>query len=223
MRDIPTPGVHDVRQPKEVSRELLGGKVTLFFADGKNPVELGPDMEDISESLDFALAKFYRENGNIFGKGRREAQVMAARCNVATQKFGEQLGTGDEDEESFLDEFPETKYFDVRSEGPFKEHYGDFHSIGMIVTPRKKEGGFDFVAIDLKHNAVSRDLPRATIFCATSEKDVYDALQTYYGGRGGWKANYVLMPERIGHTKDERQPYLYLDDESATQTMTEGV
>jgi len=220
-----TPDSRARRTPREMvagtSRELLGGKVKVYFLDSQNPLELenkDERSELLCECLDFELPKFYRSNGVLVGERGTETK-MRANCNTATGEFGKQLAQEDNEGESFFTQFPDAKYFDVRSKPPFKKNYGEFHSIGMIAIPQADKKGYMFVGVDLTNNATNpEETTRTAIFYGEDESEVCQALKEYYGG-AKWRADYVLMPETDNKQTKGKQPYKFITSKTMTQVM----
>lgn len=211
-RDVDTP------QP-EVKAEQTKDVVKTFFIDSGTEINLGDDLDNLSEYLDFALPLFYRKHGSRTGRKERAEHFLKGDCRKATHDFGVQLSTEDEDGQTLFSEFSGARYFDVQGDNTGK--YGDYHSIGMIGIPKTDKSGFHFIAIDLTHSApdIGGDLSRAAVFVSDNESELKTTLSKYYGGKN-WKAQKVFIPERL--TQENMQPWLAIMDNTATDIMFDG-
>ncbi len=165
--------------------------------------------EIFTEDIDLALAHFYRQGG-IFRTSLRTENRFLNHCNEATHSFGRillnrQYGDGDQ---SFF-EAHNAIYFDVRSNGPFRSNYGNFHSLALIAIPQQSE----FIAIDLTHNmADNKDERRAALFHGHDASILFSSLQEYYGGI--WKGEFIFNPAR--------NQYLWLDGKTIEDFISVG-
>ncbi len=102
--------------------------------------------------------------------------------------------------------FPETRYLVVGSNGSFRENYGHFHHLGLLVIPVKEKRKWtnQCLAVDPNHNAPhSGDRRVGAVFSPPSLEEVFPTLSRYYGGK--WTAQYFL---------DDSGKYRFLDDET---------
>lgn len=165
--------------------------------------------EILTEDLDIALAHFYRQEG-IFRTSPRTETRFLNHCNEATHSFGRILLNrqyGDSNQSFF--EAHDAIYFDVRSNGPFRSNYGNFHSLALIAIPQQSE----FIAIDLTHNmADNKDERRAALFHGHDASILFSSLQEYYGGI--WKGEFIFNPAR--------NQYLWLDGKTIEDFISVG-
>ena len=171
--------------------------ITLL-GDCNTEIDFGPNLELMTEDLDLAIARFYRTHHDY-----------ANQCKDATKDFGFTLiepHFGKSGKRPLFKVFPGTQYFDLRSEGPFHNSYGDFHSIGLIaLKPSKKE--LELIALDLTH----RGTHRTAIFHASQKEELLDSLHQYYGGT--WKPESILDPET--------KKYRWIGDASVGHSLLE--
>ncbi|PIN73658.1 hypothetical protein COV20_05545 [Candidatus Woesearchaeota archaeon CG10_big_fil_rev_8_21_14_0_10_45_16] len=164
-------------------------KIHLLRRSRKAPLELGDDLEDLAEALDYSLAAFYRREGDVLRSDTKTESRYLNHCNEAVRVFGSVL----REQELFAD-FPDARYLELRSDGPFNKHYGDFHSVGLVITDGL------YLAIDLTHNDHNHINPmRTAIFQASEERALFGLLSHYYGG--------IWRPEAIYHPVSGKFPW----------------
>ncbi len=131
---------------------------------------------------------------------RREA--LENHCHDAARLLGKRVIASS----LFPRRFPDARYFVLGSKGPFRESYGNFHHIGLLVVPVKEKRSLTThcLAVDPNHNAPhSGDSRTGAVFSPSSLEGVFPALSRYYGGR--WTAQYIF---------EGSEKYRFLDDEN---------
>lgn len=131
---------------------------------------------------------------------RREA--VENRCHDAARLLGKTVMASS----LFPKRFPDARYFVLGSNGPFREGYGHFHHLGLLVVPVKEKRRWTnhCLAVDPNHNAPhSGDKRTGAVFSPSSLEGVFPALSRYYGGR--WTTHYIL---------ESGEKYRFLDDEN---------
>ncbi len=131
---------------------------------------------------------------------RREAGEN--RCHDATRLLGDKMMTS-----SLVSKrFSGARYFVMGSDGPFRESYGNFHHLGLLVVPLKEKRKWTThsLAIDPDHNALySGDTRSGAVFSPSSLESVFPLLSRYYGGR--WTAQYLFEKEGRYRWLEEEQ------------------
>ncbi len=134
---------------------------------------------------------------------------MENRCHDAARALGNEIMTS-----SLVQrKFPDTRYFVVGSNGSFRENYGNFHNLGLLVIPVKERRKWTnhCLAVDPNHNAPhSGDRRVGAVFSPPSLEEVFPTLSRYYGGK--WTAQYIL---------EGGEKYRFLDDETKIADYTE--
>lgn len=157
---------------------------------------LGEELTALSESLEIALARFYRQSRiKIVGPVSSEestAPGYESRPHLAAGDFGLILTErlfGEDGEQTFFEEFPSAVYFIIEGRWQFAQTSDNFYRLGLVSATANGSGDA-YIGIDPIYN---RGEIRAALFSVESDDHLYKILNRHYGGL--WKADQVLHPE----------------------------
>ena len=179
-----------------MSREISGNEKEKEFIHQK--IEVNLESEDDLDELKELLLPILGEDGSeqcIFVLKSTASEDYVNQCNKATQGFGKKLNTRFGEEESFFEIMPESEYYDVRSEGPFKDYKGDFHSVGLLEfdseEKEKQSLIFDLTYDDLR---IGKEGAVLIVSSTGSKETMLNYLDSRYGGI--WKVSFTFDKEK---------------------------
>ncbi len=170
------------------------GRVTLLGRGDE--LLLGRGLTVLSESLEIALAKFYRQSNNKVARSASAEEEGGSdytqKSHLAPNAFGLVLAEnhyGVYGYQTFFEEFPSAAYLIIEGKGQFAQTPNNFYRLGLVCAA---VNGLEntYLGIDPIYNRAGI---RTALFSAQSDDKLFQVLNEHYGG--SWRADQIFHPE----------------------------